>query len=175
MLVGLQARHATTELEHFSTVSVLQQKDRGVLREVFTSNDPVVRREHSDMSCIVHSRPNSAQSTRTKILLLRQETTMSHKSPFTRMASVIAAAFATAATAQNAPAQGASELEEVVVTGSRLQASGFNTPTPVTMIDAQAIAQRAPANIADVIYEAPSFFVVTRSDTTRQNLTRRIP
>ena len=84
----------------------------------------------------------------------RQGINVTHQTTFAVMAGFVAAAIATAAAAQNFPVQSAGELEEVMVTGSRLQASRFNTPTPVTMIDAEAIAQRAPANIADVIYEA---------------------
>lgn len=57
-------------------------------------------------------------------------------------------------------------LEEVVVTGTRLTGTGFTTPTPVTVIGAETIQERAPANVADVINEVPSF-KVSRSDTAR--------
>lgn len=45
-------------------------------------------------------------------------------------------------------------VEEVVVTGSRLT-SGFNTPTPVTSIDAQDLMDVAPNNMADALQELP--------------------
>jgi outer membrane receptor protein involved in Fe transport len=51
----------------------------------------------------------------------------------------------------------AEQTPEITVTGSRLR-SGFNAPTPVTVLSAAAIAeQRAPAQIADVLNEIPSF------------------
>lgn len=45
---------------------------------------------------------------------------------------------------------------EIVVTGSRLR-TGFDTPTPVTMVGEAVIAQRAPSAIAEVLLELPAF------------------
>ncbi|NOW48054.1 outer membrane receptor protein involved in Fe transport [Novosphingobium sp. SG751A] len=45
----------------------------------------------------------------------------------------------------------------IVVTGSRLGATGFSAPTPVTALGTEFIAARAPANIADVLNELPTF------------------
>jgi outer membrane receptor protein involved in Fe transport len=56
--------------------------------------------------------------------------------------------------------------EEVVVTGSRLQAAGFTAPTPVTVVGIQTIEQRAPANIVDVLDEQPAFRI-QQTDSTR--------
>ncbi|MGZ3312801.1 MAG: TonB-dependent receptor domain-containing protein [Caulobacteraceae bacterium] len=57
-----------------------------------------------------------------------------------------------------APAGAAeSTLEQVVVTGSRLQNSTFTTPTPVTVQSAVQIQERAKVNIADALNEIPSF------------------
>ncbi|MGC3979720.1 MAG: TonB-dependent receptor [Steroidobacteraceae bacterium] len=73
---------------------------------------------------------------------------------------------ATFAQTANANASDDAVLEEVVVTGTRLTNTGFTTPTPVTVIGEEAIQERAPANIADIINEVPSF-KVSRSDTAR--------
>jgi outer membrane cobalamin receptor len=64
-----------------------------------------------------------------------------------------------APTAAAAPAaEGDGSVQEVTVTGSRLQATGgFKAPTPVTVIDRESIQERAPANIADVLNQAPAF------------------
>jgi outer membrane receptor protein involved in Fe transport len=70
------------------------------------------------------------------------------------------------ASAQAPPSSEASELQEVVVTGSRLQVAGFNAPTPVTVIGSQTIEQRAPANIVDVLVEQPAFRI-QQTDSTR--------
>src|SRR5258706_11193263 len=64
------------------------------------------------------------------------------------------------------PASQDLQLEEVVVTGSRLQASGFNAPTPVTVVSAETIEQRAPANISDVLLEQPAMRI-SGGDTIR--------
>ena len=61
---------------------------------------------------------------------------------------------------------GAAQLEEVVVTGSRLQVAGFQAPTPVTVVGAQTIEQRAPANVVDILVEQPAFRI-TNTDSTR--------
>jgi iron complex outermembrane receptor protein len=58
------------------------------------------------------------------------------------------------------------QLEEVTVTGSRLQVAGFNAPTPVTVVGSQTIEQRAPANIVDVLVEQPAFRIAI-TDSTR--------
>ncbi|WP_404713411.1 TonB-dependent receptor plug domain-containing protein [Sphingomonas sp. MMS24-J13] len=46
---------------------------------------------------------------------------------------------------------------EIVVTGSRLANSGFNAPTPVTVIGAQDIARQAAPNISEVLNQVPAF------------------
>ncbi|MBW8812622.1 MAG: TonB-dependent receptor [Caulobacterales bacterium] len=57
----------------------------------------------------------------------------------------------------DSPASGAAaaQVEEVVVTGSRIARTGFTTPTPTTMIGADDIAKKAPVNIADVVNQLP--------------------
>ena len=47
-------------------------------------------------------------------------------------------------------------VSEVIVTGTRL-ATGFTTPTPVTVVGAAQISQRANPSIADSLQELPSF------------------
>jgi outer membrane receptor protein involved in Fe transport len=77
-------------------------------------------------------------------------------------ASAIALLAAPAAYAQAAGAEGA--VEEVVVTGSRLQATGFTTPTPVTTLTSEALMQRAPSNVAQALYDLPA---LTNNGTAR--------
>jgi outer membrane receptor protein involved in Fe transport len=60
------------------------------------------------------------------------------------------------ALAQSDPAQEAPEAEEVVVTGSLVERSGFDTPTPVTVIGMDAIERVAAPSIADVINQMPA-------------------
>ena len=47
-------------------------------------------------------------------------------------------------------------LEEVVVTGSRVARSGTMTPTPVTLLDAEALSLNGDVRLADTLNELPS-------------------
>jgi iron complex outermembrane recepter protein len=47
-------------------------------------------------------------------------------------------------------------LEEITITGTHL-ASGYNSPTPVTVVDSQLIESRAPANVLEVLNQIPQF------------------
>lgn len=53
----------------------------------------------------------------------------------------------------NAPSEGD---KDIVVTGSRL-ATGFTSPTPVSVIGADRLQQRAAVNIGDALNELPAF------------------
>jgi outer membrane receptor protein involved in Fe transport len=48
-------------------------------------------------------------------------------------------------------------VEAIVVTGTRLQASGFTTPTPVTVLGTQTINNRGKVNVAEALNELPAF------------------
>jgi outer membrane receptor protein involved in Fe transport len=76
------------------------------------------------------------------------------------LASAATLAFTSAAQAQTNPAPASAAtgvVGEVVVTGTRLQASGFTTPTPVTVESQERIQDRAKVNIAEALNEIPSF------------------
>ena len=61
-------------------------------------------------------------------------------------------ATATQVQAQTAPPAAEDALEEITVTGSRIQRpSGFTTPTPVTVVGAERLEQRAITNIGDAL------------------------
>jgi len=67
---------------------------------------------------------------------------------------------ATTADVQAAPApddtaQG--EAEAIVVTGSRIARSGFDQPTPVTMVGVEQIQRQAAVNVAQVLNDLPAF------------------
>lgn len=68
------------------------------------------------------------------------------------------------AAAQPAPAN------DIVVTGSRIQRSGFDTPTPVTAIAAEALTKAAPSNLPDALNQLPQF-INSQSPASRQRVT----
>lgn len=58
-----------------------------------------------------------------------------------------------------------SPVEEVTVTGSRIRASGFNTPTPVTTLTSGELELMAPGNLIESVTQLPIFFNNTTQDT----------
>lgn len=50
---------------------------------------------------------------------------------------------------------GAAELEEIVVTGSRIRRSGFDTPSPVTVIGVDEVAAATSPALGDMLNEMP--------------------
>lgn len=70
-------------------------------------------------------------------------------------AAAAALAMSTSAMAQTAPA--GSDVEEVIVTGSRIVANGFQQPTPVTVVGEEEIQRQMPVTIANYLNDLPSF------------------
>lgn len=66
---------------------------------------------------------------------------------------LVAVAQAIAAQAGEAP----EFLDEITVTASRIERSGFTAPTPTTVVDSAELQARAPVIIADVLNNLPSF------------------
>jgi iron complex outermembrane receptor protein len=61
------------------------------------------------------------------------------------------------APAQAAAPQADVSSEDIVVTGSRIARTGFTTPTPVTVVGAARLEQRAITNVGEALNELPSF------------------
>ncbi len=53
-------------------------------------------------------------------------------------------------------AAGAPAVEEVIVTGSRIQLSGYEQPTPVSVISVEQMQTAAPQNLADYVSMLPA-------------------
>jgi iron complex outermembrane recepter protein len=64
---------------------------------------------------------------------------------------------ATLVCAAAAPVIAEDELEEVTVTGSRIERSGMTTATPVTIVDAQELDKIAPGTMIDGMVQLPQF------------------
>jgi iron complex outermembrane receptor protein len=67
------------------------------------------------------------------------------------------ATLATPVFAQSRDSSAMAEVDQVVVTGSRIVKNGFQAPTPVTTLAAEALQQRAPSNIPDALNQLPQF------------------
>ena len=71
--------------------------------------------------------------------------------------SAVAEAPLAPAPAQAPAAAPQEEAEAIVVTGSRIARSGFNTPTPVTVVGSERLQQLGVTNVADGLNQLPSF------------------
>ena len=84
------------------------------------------------------------------------------------------------ALAQEAPAVAAPEaqsastapsLQEVVVSGSRIQRDGFSSPTPVSVVNAATLQGNATSNVADALNTMPNFAGSSTPQTTAITVT----
>jgi iron complex outermembrane receptor protein len=82
-----------------------------------------------------------------------QEASPSQEPPAT-VADPAPSAEASAGSAQTGPQPNG---QEIVVTGSRIARSGFNTPTPVTVVGAEQIERQGITNIAQALNDIPAF------------------
>ncbi len=73
------------------------------------------------------------------------------------LAGVATLATAVSAAAQTPSADDATQVQEVVVTSSRIERSGFTAPTPTTVVGQQFMEQRAIVNIGDILRTVPAF------------------
>lgn len=78
------------------------------------------------------------------------------------VAGCVALMVAQGAAVSSVAAQESSEtvapsLQEVVVSASRIQRSGFSEPTPVTVLNADDIARRGTTNISEALNQIPAF------------------
>ena len=87
-------------------------------------------------------------------------------------ASVLVLAGGTAeAQSTSSAGDAAAEEDQVIVTGTRIRASGFEAPTPVTSISAGEVEVRGLTNVADALNQLPAFIGTTTPATTGQQST----
>ena len=62
-------------------------------------------------------------------------------------------------------------LDEIQVTGSRIQRTGMTTPTPVTTMTAEDLTDMAPTTLMDAMNQMPQFFNNDTPETSRGSWT----
>ena len=72
-------------------------------------------------------------------------------------ASSAAIVFSLASPAQSQETAQANNIEEVVVTGSRIVRDGYEAPTPLTVVNAAALSEAATGNVAAQLNTMPVF------------------
>jgi iron complex outermembrane receptor protein len=78
----------------------------------------------------------------------------------------------TPARAQESAQTAQVEIEQVVVTGTRIIRDGFEAPTPVTVIDLNYIQDEAAGNIIDFIAKLPALIGSELPETQKTSMTR---
>jgi len=58
---------------------------------------------------------------------------------------------------QASPQSEAAEIDDVIVTGTRVNRTGFDAPTPTTVLSSEELEQRGSAQIGEFLTEAPAF------------------
>jgi iron complex outermembrane receptor protein len=81
-------------------------------------------------------------------------------------AGVSALAVTSAAQAQSSATAADRAVEEVVVTGSRIVANGYQAPTPVTVVSTQELLKKAPESLAAGLARLPQFVGTAGSNVT---------
>jgi iron complex outermembrane receptor protein len=76
---------------------------------------------------------------------------------FAPQASAQTPATPVGAAVEKAAADDEPSVQDIVVTGSRIQNSGVQAPTPLTVIDSAKILQTAPSAVDDIIAQLPAF------------------
>src|SRR3954468_6074253 len=61
-------------------------------------------------------------------------------------------------------------VEEITVTGSRIERAGYEAPTPVTMQNKDEIQAAAAPQLADYLAKLPSFGIGVGSNNTNHNM-----
>jgi outer membrane receptor protein involved in Fe transport len=85
---------------------------------------------------------------------------------FITLAAACVASPSSAQTATGAganPATATTQVGEVVVTGSRIERSGYETPAPLTVASADRLNSAAPTTLQDALTQLPQFKGLTRS------------
>jgi iron complex outermembrane recepter protein len=79
---------------------------------------------------------------------------------------IVAGGAASASSAQPQPPNGtpSSSVEEIAITGSRIQRTGMTTPTPVTVMDAATLSVLSPDQLIDSLRQMPQLFDSARPD-----------
>ena len=89
-------------------------------------------------------------------------------------AAAVAAASGAHAQEESVQEESATEstesLDEIVVTGSRISRSGYDQPTPVTVIGEADLAQSGAANISDFVNELPAVMGSAQPSTGNRSL-----
>lgn len=74
-----------------------------------------------------------------------------------------------AGNASTDPSSDGASVQDIVVTGSRIQNSGVQAPTPLTVVDSTKMLQTAPSAVDDIINQLPAFRASSGPNQVQRN------
>lgn len=135
---------------------VAKADERSVFRcVVLALADDAGKRDEAVLSIVPNNEPKS------------EGAEMINNKNWAGLTAFLAAVFSVSAGAQE-PADTENEnavLENIMVTGTRLASSGYDTPTPVTVLGSAQLEADAPHNVADIVNQLPSVVGSTTPNT----------
>ncbi len=95
--------------------------------------------------------------------------------PLFRKSALVASIASAVVLSQNAIAQNdgpgsEAEIEQLIITGTRIARDGYNTPTPVSVLSNDEIQAEAPNGVADFVMTLPSIQGSTTASTSSGSL-----
>lgn len=90
-------------------------------------------------------------------MFTENDTTRPRRSKLSAMITALLLGSAGSLQAQESSSAAAGDLQEISVTGSRIQRDGMTTPTPVTAVDAGQLDNMSPGNLIEAFDQIPQF------------------
>ncbi len=145
------ARRAIPEFARQAGIEILapSEKLRGVRMPAIQGMYDV----HEALAILLAGTGLTIASEEGKFITLRNQATPT----LSKIAAVeVQVAQASSAPAASSQAAQAAPVEEIVVTGSRIIREGYEAPTPLTVVGAEALASRPDANLVDFLNSMPA-------------------
>lgn len=137
------------------------------LDRLLSGTDLAVQRTMAG-SFIIAGRVSATSQDSSRAILIKTAALVNDPGESTVMAAQ-ATSMSTPAPVGSAPAEPAN-VQDIVVTGSRIQRNGFDTPTPVAVISAESLIKAAPSNLPDALNQLPQF-VNSQSPASKERVT----
>lgn len=114
----------------------------------------------SDKRVIQISLAETDAESRGEVAMAKREGSQVGGSSFgEKITALLTSVFVASGASAQVDGEQSGDLEEVIVTGSRVARSGFDTPTPLTLVNAEAIENTGFTNIDDVLLRLPQVSV----------------
>lgn len=158
--VALQKVALLSKHKLFYTSELVEGKRSSPVKGTYTAEDAIRQ--------MLSGTGLTAEITSSSVILIRSAGTVNTSMIGAQALTPVRMAQAETAAAAAADSSASSEraLDEIVVTGSRIVRDGYSAPTPVTVLVADELFQKAPNSIADGLNQLPTFLNSTSPTAT---------